>query len=168
MILAGDLGGTNSRLAVFDVRSEQLVQVWTQTYASRAHDGVASIARAALRDAGAEVEGATFGIAGPVHNGRCQATNLPWVVDAAELKAELDLARVHLINDLEANAHGLLLLGPTEFTELHAGDPAAKGNMALIAAGTGLGERHFHRPSRGWHRAAYASRSSPAACRTPP
>jgi glucokinase len=151
MILAGDLGGTHSRLAVFDVRAGQLASVWARTYPSREHSGVGSIVRAALADARVSVTGATFGIAGPVRNRRVQTTNLPWVVDAAELERELGLARVDLINDLEANAHGLLVLGPSDFETLHSGDPAARGNIALIAAGTGLGEAGLYFDGQSHH-----------------
>src|SRR6185369_16541534 len=95
---------------------------------------------------------ACFGIAGPVKKGRAQLTNLPWVVDARVLTRELGLKQAWLINDLEANAYGIAALSPKDFVTLNGGDPEAKGNAAIISAGTGLGEAglfwdgHRHQP----------------------
>jgi glucokinase len=83
---------------------------------------------------------AGFGVAGPVQDGQSHATNLPWVVDAGVLARELKLASVALINDLEAIAYGIATLGAGDFATLQAGDPAARGNAAVVAPGTGLGE----------------------------
>ena len=102
---------------------------------------------------------ASFGIAGPVRNGRCEATNLPWVVDSKTLAKRLGLKRVGLINDLEANAYGIAVLQSTDFVILNKGARNAKGNKAIISAGTGLGEAgmywdgQVHRPfpSEGGH-----------------
>src|SRR5262249_61977476 len=83
---------------------------------------------------------ATFGIAGPVRDGRSTTTNLPWVVDARRLAALLRLPSCGLINDLEATAYGVLELGPGDQVPLAAGAVGAGGNSAIIAAGRGLGE----------------------------
>ena len=80
-----------------------------------------------------------IGIAGPVRGGRCEATNLPWVVDAKSLAKLLRLKRVGLMNDLVANAHGIAALRGRDFVTLNKGARAASGNRALISAGTGLG-----------------------------
>jgi glucokinase len=85
------------------------------------------------------VDAACFGVAGPVVDGRCVATNLPWVLDEARLASSIPAARVRLLNDLEATGYGVLELPPTSFATLQAGAPRP-GNMVLIAAGTGLGE----------------------------
>ena len=103
---------------------------------------------------------ACIGVAGPVRDGRCSTTNLPWVVDGAEIAKRFQLPMVHLLNDLEATAHGLLVLRPDETEVLNAGRPSsAKSALALIAAGTGLGEailfwdgtRYRPMPSEGGH-----------------
>jgi glucokinase len=137
MILAGDIGGTNSRLALFD---ESLRLTVEKIYPSRDYPGLAEVAKEFLSGTAAKAERACFGIAGPVRNGRCKTTNLPWTVDEEDLSAVLGIPRVKLLNDLEATAHGIPTLEPGELVTLNAGDPVSRGNQALIAAGTGLGE----------------------------
>jgi glucokinase len=85
------------------------------------------------------VDAACFGVAGPVVDGRCVATNLPWVLDEAGLASSIPARRVRLLNDLEATGYGVLALPPAALVTLHAGAPRP-GTMVLIAAGTGLGE----------------------------
>lgn len=137
VILAGDIGGTHTRLALFD-RSEKLVCQREKKFLSKQYKGLEDIVREFLGED--VISNACFGIAGPVRNGRCQATNLPWIVDAKSLSGLLKIPFVHLINDLEANAYGISRLQPSELALLHAGDRSQVGNQALIAAGTGLGE----------------------------
>lgn len=155
-ILAGDVGGTNSRIAVFEARGAKVVpagpapakleQLWFKTYKSKDHQSLVEVLRAALDQAKAaneathRIEAASFGVAGPVRNGVCRATNLPWVVDSRELATAVGLPSAGLINDLEANAFGLAALGAQDLKTLRAGDANARGNAALISAGTGLGE----------------------------
>ncbi len=95
--------------------------------------------------AGRRVDAAGFGVAGPVRDGRCEATNLPWVVDAALLAGQLALSCVALVNDLFANALGLSELSGEDFAVVNAGTPDREGNAALISAGTGLGEAYLVR-----------------------
>ena len=83
-------------------------------------------------------------------DGRCEATNLPWVVDSRELAQDLGIARAFLLNDLEAYAHGISVLGPGDVFELNAGAPGATGNRAVIAAGTGLGEAGLFWDGAAW------------------
>jgi len=138
VILAGDIGGTNTRLAFF---GEDLVQpLAEQTVPSRAHAGLAEIVRAFVAERRLEPQLACFGVAGPVRDDRCEATNLPWVVDRRELASCLGSERVWLINDLEANAFGLASLGESDFCTLQEGAPGARGNLCVVSAGTGLGE----------------------------
>src|SRR5437870_2559441 len=140
MILAGDIGGTNSRLAGFAVESARLTPVVEETFPSRAHASLDEIVRAFVATHDMHVDHACFGIAGPVRHGRSEAINLAWAVDAQQLAQELGLATVWVINDLEASAYGAIALAPEDFTTLNEGSPAAEGNAAVIAAGTGLGE----------------------------
>jgi glucokinase len=166
MILAGDIGGTKVNLAWMHSGQPRLASKNQATYFSRDYRSLEDIARRFLSDHGARPQYACFGVAGPVKKGRVEVTNLPWVVDAPELARALNLRQVWLINDLEANAHGIAGLAPDDFVVLNAGDPEAVGNAAILAAGTGLGEAglfwdgHAHRPmaSEGGH-AEFAPRT---------
>lgn len=139
MILGGDIGGTHTRLAIFDDDGRRAVDPPVHTYPSREHAGLGEIVRRFLDDTGARVAAACFGVAGPVNDGRSVATNLPWIIDAADLGRGIG-ARTWVINDLEATAWGLGALSASELAELLPGAPGAAGNAAVIAAGTGLGE----------------------------
>ena len=143
MILAGDIGGTWTRLALFERQDGQLVMAVDKTYRSRDYDGLAQVVRQFEQDhRRGSIEHAAFGVAGPVRGGQAKATNLPWLIDCARLAHELDLKveNVDLINDLAANAWGAVALTPEDLTVLNEGVPDAAGNAAVIAAGTGLGE----------------------------
>src|SRR2546426_236510 len=140
MILAGDIGGTKTRLALFAPGPGRSDPVSERTYSSQEYPGLEVIAREFVRATGAAIESACFGVAGPVKEGRSSTTNLAWVVDARDLARDLRLPRVALLNDLEASAFGLEALRTDEVVVLQEGIPAAAGNQALIAAGTGLGE----------------------------
>jgi glucokinase len=144
MLLAGDIGGTSTRLALFDIVADKLTVVAQTKYHSRDHAGLEEIARAFLTaqhaTLTAPISHSAFGIAGPVREGKVHTSNLPWVVDATELSANLKIADVHLLNDLEANAAGIAALGSSDFVTLNAGQRDRHGNAAIISAGTGLGE----------------------------
>jgi glucokinase len=138
-LLAGDAGGTSTRLAIVEVGGGALEVATTARFESRSHPSLASIVQAFRAAHPRPVARACFGVAGPVVGGRVETPNLPWVVDAAALARELGLDQVDVINDLEANAYGIFALSAADFTVLNAGAPAA-GNRAVISAGTGLGE----------------------------
>ncbi len=140
MILAGDIGGTSTRLALFEVRGEQLHSIASQTYASRSYASLNDIVREFLYAHPIHIAHAAFGIAGPVQQQRVEATNLPWVVSAAQLASEMLTADVVLLNDLEANTYGIFELTPQDFAVINPGSPAEGGNIGVISAGTGLGE----------------------------
>ncbi len=144
MILAGDIGGTKTRLAFFTVTGERLQSLGEETVPSRQYGGLGEIVRTFVSKQQVPVTQAGFGIAGPVKHGRCETTNLPWVVDARQLASHLGIASVALINDLEANAYGVAALEAQDFVVLNPGAPDADGNAAIIAAGTGLGEAGFY------------------------
>jgi glucokinase len=149
MILAGDIGGSTTRLGLFTDEAEGPLAFRTARNAE--HDGLASIIHAFLSDHPAEIRQACFGVAGPVRNGHADMTNLAWHVDTAELAADLGLNRVRLLNDLEANGHGIATLGPDDLAILNEGDPEAFGNAAVISAGTGLGEAGLHWDGERYH-----------------
>ncbi len=139
MILAGDVGGTKTQLALFEPGARARAPAHSAKLASHGHASLAALVREFVDPLGARPARAVFGIAGPVVGGRCEATNLPWIVSEPEMSAALDGAKVTLMNDLEATAWGLEQLDASDLVTLQPGEPHA-GNRALIAAGTGLGE----------------------------
>jgi glucokinase len=185
MIVAGDIGGTKTHLALFDWKKDRVDPVRLESFHSADYTSLEDMlteflspptAPQSIDDVATEkgdvvaverpaekpqkIEAACFGIAGPVIENRCQTTNLPWVVDGAILAKQFDIPRVKLLNDLEAMAYGVLLLRPDEVEVLNAGTPPAQNQaLALIAAGTGLGEsilfwngsRYQPMPSEGGH-----------------
>lgn len=144
MILAGDVGGTNTRLAFFEQRGGKLETVAEHTYASRDHSSLEDIAADFVASQEFHAGVAGIGVAGPVRDGICRATNLPWVVDAHLLAQRIGIPSVVLINDLEANAYGIATLAPEDFVVLQPGASGAAGNCAVVSPGTGLGEAGLH------------------------
>jgi len=166
MILAGDIGGTNTRLALVEAAGERLRLVAYERFRSREHgDFLAVLSRFGPLQAG-RLDAAGFGVAGPVVDGRCEATNLPWIVDAGAIARQLDLPRVSLVNDLQAIAHAIPALPATDFGVLNAG-VAAAGSQAVIAAGTGLGEAGLYWDGRRHHPFASEGGHADFAPRTP-
>ncbi len=140
MILAGDIGGTKTNLGLFDVQQGKLDRVAEKRYPSREHKGLEEIVADFVSVTGAKPTAAGFGIAGPVVDNRVRTGNLPWVIDGATMAKQLGLERVRLLNDLEAAAFGISVMGPTDLETLHAGVDAPQAPRVVIAAGTGLGE----------------------------
>jgi glucokinase len=168
MFLAGDIGGTKTNLALYAYQDERLSVLQSASYLSKGHATLEEIVRLFLGPLVGQVQHACFGVAGPVQGGVVQVTNLPWIVDAADLQARLGFTKVSLLNDLEANAYGITTLQPHELLSVNPnGNPSAVGHRALIAAGTGLGEAGMmwdgvaHRPfaSEGGH-ASFAPNDS--------
>ncbi|MFQ5694391.1 MAG: glucokinase, partial [Terriglobia bacterium] len=152
MILAGDIGGTKCLLALFEPGGDPRAPRAKQSLPSRDYRGLVQVVAAYLKETGKKVERACFGVPGPVVEGRCETPNLPWVIDARDLRRAL-AAEITLINDLEATGYGVVTLRDDEFFTLSPGRPQPGGNAALIAPGTGLGEAILfwdgkqHRPS---------------------
>lgn len=138
-ILCGDIGGTNSRLAIYRREGAFWACEAEKILPSTAFPSFDAVLQEFLQTFPFTGDRACFGIAGPILGRKCQATNLPWVVDADGIGRQYAWAKVELLNDLEALAYAIPELGPADFVELHAGTPQP-GNAALIAAGTGLGE----------------------------
>ena len=151
-VLAGDIGGTNARLAVYEVELTRYRELAAETFPSRQYSSLADIVASFMKAHDLRCQRACFGVPGPVVDGRAQTTNLPWLVDASRLATAAGVEVVAVINDLEAQAFGIAALAPEDFLMLNAGSPATAGNRALIAAGTGLGEAglywdgHAHHP----------------------
>ena len=139
-VLAGDIGGTKTNLAVYTVeQSGRLSIVREQSFPSRRYQGLEKVVEAFLDGKRERIGAAAFGVAGPVIDGRVKTTNLPWVVRATSLGRVIGTKRVRLMNDLEATAYGGLFLPPKEICWLSRGKRRA-ANIAVIAAGTGLGQ----------------------------
>lgn len=151
MILAGDIGATNSRLAFFEGTPDQLRASDVEIFPSTHFAGLGDMVRKFLEMHKQPVEAACFGLPGAVVNGRVETTNLPWVVDSLQLAAELGFAQVQLLNDLYANAHGIALLAESDFVVLNPGLQHTTGNRALLSAGTGLGEAGLVADAQGAH-----------------
>lgn len=140
MILAGDIGGTKTVIGLFEEAGNRLHAIREDTFPSRNYSMFEEILNQFLRSGSrVSLRVACFGVAGPVIEGKCTATNLPWELDEHRLAEALRVPRVKLLNDLEATAYGMLHLDPTDLCALQPG-LTRKGNIAVIAAGTGLGE----------------------------
>jgi glucokinase len=141
-ILAGDVGGTKTVMRLFEQRGEELQAAEEQIYRSRDHASLAEIVEAFLADVGgAAPERVCVGVAGPVIDGRVRTTNLPWEIGEEGLAAAAGAAKAKLLNDLEAAAYGMLFLPEQDVVVLNRGSrPPGRGNIAVIAAGTGLGQ----------------------------
>lgn len=193
MILAGDIGGTKTNLALYEWTTDRIEPIHADSFHSADYQALEDIIEEFLSTFPPETSAqdmpsdevdvedghiaeiptppklppepvsltaACFGVAGPVIDNRCRTTNLPWVIDGNALAQQFNVPQVQLLNDLEATAHGLLLLRPDEVVVLNTGTPPKKKQaLALIAAGTGLGEcilcwdgtRYRPMPSEGGH-----------------
>ncbi len=136
LLLAGDIGGTHARLRLCD-RAERVVD--EQVFSSRA-SSLGAILRGYLKSQKVKVAAAVLGIAGPVVGGVVRATNLPWTADEKRIARALGIPRVQLVNDLAALAVGCTRIGRSAKVTIAKGSAVSGGNMAVIAAGTGLGE----------------------------
>jgi glucokinase len=157
MILAGDIGGTKTVLALFERAASGLQPVRDAVFHSSNYRSFDDIVREFMPAEMGGVRAACFGVAGPVIDGRAQVTNLPWVLEENALAGLVKAPRVKLLNDLEATAYGVLFLHDDECSLLNAGaapahkTPRGKGNIAVIAAGTGLGEAMLYHDGTQYH-----------------
>ena len=151
-ILAGDIGGTKTNLALYEAEDNMLTLQVQHQYASRDFSSFSDIlADFEHRISKTRIDAACFGIAGPVIDGNCRTTNLPWEFSTSQLQIHLKTDKVRLLNDLEATAYGMLYLGEDEFVDLNPAGKTVKGNRAVIAAGTGLGEAMLFWDGNGYH-----------------
>ena len=147
MILAGDVGGTKTLIGLFEPDARRPVAVDVRTFPTTQFPGLPAIISAFLEQQPTRptITTAAFGVAGPVINQSAKMTNVAWAVDAAEIGRQFNLTQVHLLNDLEAMAHSVPVLAASELKSLQGGGQTLlAGNVALIAAGTGLGEALLH------------------------
>ncbi|HEY4042332.1 MAG TPA: glucokinase [Rhodopila sp.] len=140
MLIAGDIGGTTTRVALVSRDTGPRKFLAEQEFRSPDFKGLQPIVEAFLANTGGDATAACFDVAGPVIDGRAHLTNLPWDLSEAALATGLGLQRVTLLNDLRAIAHAVPYLQPEETVEINAGKPEARAPMAVLAPGTGLGE----------------------------
>ncbi len=139
-VLAGDIGGTHTRLCLLEKKAQKIHIVREQVYASRQYPDLVPVVKAFLHnDPEPLPEAACFAVAGPVRDQQAQVTNLPWLLKTAELKKALSISKLALINDFQAVGYGLSTLAGEQFVTLQEGQPEKHARRALIGAGTGLG-----------------------------
>jgi glucokinase len=159
MVLAGDVGGTNARLALVELDGGNARIVRQSRYPSGEFQGLAPIVSRFCQEAANHPDRACFGVACPVVGDDCTAPNLPWTINARKLAAEIGIPRTWIVNDFVAVGYGIELLGPSDLATLQEGSPTPHGPIALIGAGTGLGQgfltweedRYQVLPSEGGH-----------------
>jgi glucokinase len=140
-ILAGDIGGTKTNLALYEVEvEERLALIEERRFVSDDYASLESLIEAFFGEREVDVQAACFGIPGPVIDDAARTTNLPWLVSETSLARFLHVDAVQLINDLEATGYGVTGLESSQLMMLNEGEPEEHGNIALIAAGTGLGQ----------------------------
>ncbi len=141
MILAGDIGGTKTILALYQLEKTKWICCKKNNYSSASFDTFGSLLGEFLSaEVDLQVQSVCIGVAGPVVNGDCVTTNLPWVLKRQEIINQTGAENVCLLNDLEATAWGVLGLPKDNFVELNPKAQEIEGNLAVLAAGTGLGE----------------------------
>lgn len=138
-LLAADVGGTKTALAWVEIRAGEISIIREAVYSSKQFSTLLHVIRAFMADATLP-ERLSIAFAGPVHEGKAHATNLGWDIDIRQISLETGIPQVFLINDLEAEAYGLAALKEEDLITIYAGDTSPKGNAAIIAPGTGLGE----------------------------
>jgi glucokinase len=140
MLIAGDIGGTKTRLALVSPDKGPRHFVAQQEYKSGDYKGLQPIIEAFLATTGAKITGACFDVAGPVIDGRAHLTNLNWTLQESELAEALHLSHVSLLNDLRAIAIAVPHLNPEETVVINPGAPEPNAPIGVVAPGTGLGE----------------------------
>jgi glucokinase len=155
MLLAGDIGGTKTNLAVYSPEAGLRAPLMEATFPSTDYGSLEALVGGFLSQTGVKVERASFGVAGPVVAGQAEITNLPWVMDEVQLREALGLSSVRLLNDLSAIGHAIPWLEPADVHTLNEGQARPGGAIAIVAPGTGLGEAFLT-----WDGARYQSHAS--------
>jgi glucokinase len=163
IVLAGDIGGTKTILAVYSTEAGPRAPLAEKSYPSVKYGTFEAMVRQFLDETGLQAERACFGVAGPVVLGQARITNLPWVVDASVLRSEFGWSDVILLNDMQSIGCSIPVLRDEDRFTLNEGVNVPGGSIAVLAPGTGLGEGFltFHDgayrafPSEGSH-AAFA------------
>ena len=155
MLIAGDIGGTKTDLAIYSVEAGPHAPLAQAQFHSADYPSLQAMVLEFLAQVKANVEHGSFDVAGPVIDGHVKTTNLPWLMDEISLATDLNLQSVRLMNDLEAVARAVPVLRPIDVVTLNEGQPVQKGPIAVIAPGTGLGESFLT-----WDGSQYLAHSS--------
>jgi glucokinase len=150
-ILAGDIGGTKTILAIYEKDLQGVRLLYKEQFSSKTFETFGEVIDLFLKKSPPfQIDAAVLGVAGPVVEGSCHTTNLPWIIDENSLQKRLETPRVKLLNDLEATAYGMLYLPEDQFISLNPDGKSKKANRAVIAAGTGLGEAILYWDGKGY------------------
>jgi glucokinase len=155
MLIAGDIGGTKTDLAIYSSESGPHAPLAQTEVRSADYPSLPAMVTEFLAQVKMSVEVASFDVAGPVINGRVKTTNLPWVMDEITLANDLNLKAAHLMNDLEAVARAVPALRAEDMITINQGEPVTHGPIAVVAPGTGLGESFLT-----WNGSQYLSHGS--------
>ena len=155
MLIAGDIGGTKTDLAIYSPESGPHSPLAQTEVHSADYPSLQAIVKEFLAQVKMFVDVASFDVAGPVVNGQVKTTNLPWVLDEQTLANDLGLRAAYLMNDLEAVARAVPSLRPQDVLTINKGESVSNGSIAIIAPGTGLGESFLT-----WDGSQYAAHSS--------
>jgi glucokinase len=140
MLIAGDIGGTKTDLAIYSPESGPHTPLMQAEFRSADFPSLQAMVTEFLAKSKISVDVASFDVAGPVIDGHVKTTNLPWVMDEKSLAADLKLKSAHLMNDLVAVARAVPVMRPDDLITLNKGEAVQKGSIAIVAPGTGLGE----------------------------
>lgn len=159
MFLIGDIGGTKTNIAVLETLTNGFKPLYEKSFPSKDYDSLRTIVKKVVDENKFRIVHACFGVAGPIKDGKCDATNLPWLVDSKKIAEVLNIDSVSLLNDLQAAAYGIESLEEKDVFVLNKGNPQRDGNKCLLSAGTGLGEsiifwdgkKYKPSPSEGGH-----------------
>ena len=155
MLIAGDIGGTKTDLAVYSIETGPHIPLAQAQFHSAEYQSLQAMVSEFLAQVKIPVAYGSFDVAGPVIDGHVKTTNLPWAMDEISLAKDLNLKSVRLMNDLEAVARAVPILRPTDLVTLNEGQPVSKATIAVIAPGTGLGESFLT-----WDGSQYLAHSS--------
>lgn len=150
IILAADIGGTKTNLALFELKDDVLKPVYEQTFVTKNYSSFFDLYKSFKNKDLPEIDSICLGVAGPVINGKVSGTNFSWEIDEQEIKKELGVKWVTVLNDLEATAYGIAALQKDDFKEIKGGSKVA-GNGAIISPGTGLGEAGLFWDGKAYH-----------------
>ncbi len=140
IVLAGDVGGTRTRLGIYSIENRSVKPLAFERYRTKEFENLAQIVKTFLSVNDVHPRAAAFGIAGPVMDGICKATNLPWKIDVAQLSSRIGIPRTTIVNDFVAHAHGIEALPKKDVVVLQRGKYEGLSNKVLFGPGTGLGE----------------------------
>jgi glucokinase len=149
-ILAADIGGTKTDMAVFEIKNQAPALVRERRYASKDWPSLVEIARDFTKEI-TPPRRFCISFAGPIQQGRAHGTNLHWDIDSRDIDNQLGIRNVLLINDLEANCYGLAALTESDLRTIYPGKTSEPGNAAVLSPGTGLGEGGLFWDGQAYH-----------------